>query len=97
MTDGIATIFGLCCAKWCTPVVVVVFFLADVVAKMAIVLALFVFGRCYFQVAVVVATTVYISCLQMLLPRWLMECLPWVWMADVIAKVGDGIATGSMF
>ena len=28
---------------------------------------------------------------------WLMECLPWVWMADVIAKVADGLATGSMF
>ena len=26
-----------------------------------------------------------------------MICLPWVWMADVIAKVADGLATGSMF
>ena len=60
------------------------------------VLPLFVFGRCYCQVAVVVATTVYSSCWQMLLLRWLMECLPWVWMADVIAKVADGIATGPM-
>ena len=34
VTDGIATIFGLCCAKWCTTVVVVAF-LADVVAKLA--------------------------------------------------------------
>ena len=24
---------------------------------------------------------------------WLMECPPWVWMADVIAKVADEIAT----
>ena len=61
------------------------------------VLPLLCVGRCYCQVAVVVATTVYSSCWQMLLPRWLMECLPWVWMADVIAKVADGIATGSMF
>ena len=28
---------------------------------------------------------------------WLMECLPWVWMADVVARVADGLATGSMF
>ena len=28
---------------------------------------------------------------------WLMECPPWVWMADVVAKVADGLATGSMF
>ena len=27
---------------------------------------------------------------------WLMECPPWVWMADVLAKVEDGLATGSM-
>ena len=60
------------------------------------VLPLFVFGRCCCQVAVV-AAAVYSSCWQMLLPRWLMACLPWAWMADVIAKVADGIATGQCF
>ena len=28
---------------------------------------------------------------------WLMECLSLVWMADVIAKVADGLATESIF
>ena len=28
---------------------------------------------------------------------WLMECLSLVWMADDIAKVADGLATGSIF
>ena len=88
--------FGLCCAKWCTTVVVVAFW-QMLLPKWLMVLSLFVFGRCYCQVAVVVATTVYSSSWQMLLPWWLMECLPWVWMADVITKVADGIATGSMF
>ena len=32
-----------------------------------------------------------------LLPRWLMENPPMGVVADVIAKVADGMATGSMF
>ena len=28
---------------------------------------------------------------------WLMQYLPWVWIADVVARVADGLATGSMF
>ena len=35
VTDGIATIFGRCCANWWCTTIVVVAFLADVVAKMA--------------------------------------------------------------
>ena len=31
---------------------------------------MFVFGRCYSQVTVVIATAVNSSCWQMLLPRW---------------------------
>ena len=51
---------------------------------------MFVFGRCYCQVAVVIAIVVDSSCWQMLLPMWLMECLPWGGLADVIAKGKSG-------
>ena len=53
-------------------------------------------GRCYCHVADVI-TTVFVVRLADVIAWWLMECLPWVWVADVIAKVADGIATGSMF
>ena len=70
--------------------------LADVIAKMADGVAMLVFGRCYCHVADVFAT-IFVVMLADIIARWLMECLPWVWMADVIAKVADGLATGSMF
>ena len=35
VTDGTATIFGRCCAKWWCITVVVVAFLADVIANVA--------------------------------------------------------------
>ena len=91
------------------------YFLADVVARMADGIAMYMIGRCYCHVADVVATVVFlfigdvIGWWLMFLPLlctvlladvvawWLMECLPWVWMADVVARVADGLATGSMF
>ena len=59
-------------------------------------IAMFIIGRCYCHVADVFAT-VFVVMLADVIGWWLMECLPWVWMADVKAKVADGLATGSMF
>ena len=58
--------------------------------------AMFIIGRCYCHVADVFAT-VFVVMLADVIAWWLMECLPWVWIADVIAKVSHGLATGSMF
>ena len=93
-----------CCCCCCY------FLMADVIARMADGIAMYMIGRCYCHVADVFTTVLFLFWWQMLLPLlcsfvlladvvvwWLMECSPWVWMADVIAKVADGIATGSMF
>ena len=66
VTDGIATIFSRCCANWWFTTIVIVAFLANFAAKVAdgiatILMAMF--GRCYCQVAVAIATVVDSSCL----------------------------------
>ena len=84
------------CTKRCATVIVLISLLADVIAKMADGVAMFIIGRCYCHVAYVFAT-VFVVMLADIIAWWLMECLPWVWMADVIAKLADGLATRSMF
>ena len=81
----------------CTTVIVFISLLADVMAKMADGVAMFIIGRCYCHVADVFATICSFVWLADVIAWWLMECPPGVWMADVIAKVADGLATGSMF
>ena len=54
------------------------------------VLSCFIIGRCYCHVAYFFAT-VFVVMLGDVIAWWLMECLPWVWMVDVIAKVADGL------
>ena len=87
--------FELC--QRCTTVVVVSSLLADLIAKMVDGIAIV----CVWQM-LLPSGWCYCHCvLQFILADviawWLMECLPWVWMADVIANVADGMATGSMF
>ena len=87
--------FELC--QRCTTVVAVASLLADVIAKMADGIAIV----CIWQMLLPSGWCYCNSVLQFMLADvnawWLMECLPWVWMADVIANVADGMATGSMF
>ena len=44
------------------------FFFADVIARMANGIAMYMMGRCYCQVSDVIATVVFLFCWQMLLP-----------------------------
>ena len=84
VTDGITMyMIGGCCCHVADVFTTVIFFvlLADVIAWWLMFLPLL------FSFVLLADVVTW----------WLMECLPWVWMADVIAKVADGLTTGSMF
>ena len=95
--DGSIATFDISCTKRCTTIIVFVSLLADVMAKMADGVAMFIIGRCYCHVADVLPLFCSFVLLADVIAKWLMECPPWVWMADVIAKVVDGLATESVF
>ena len=73
------------------------FLLPDVIAKMADGIAIICVWQMLLPGGCCCCHCILYFMLADVIAWWLMECPPWVWMADVIAKVADGIATGSMF